>query len=221
MISSFGIILFTVENNTKYFLIGKRADSLQYLDMFNNRCPIEKIQMYTKMSSYFERTKLLRNNFDDIYYDSFSEYRSYNDVKNRWEKIKPHVFEAFEQGGLIESNTQYTVPKGRKKQNETIEQAAIREFQEETNIPINQIQKAYYPLYVDQYRGSDNKLYKTIYYIYKTDSKIMPGKIYTNSPFEFRQYKISHEIEELYWVTAEEAKEYLSDSLVKILKELS
>jgi 8-oxo-dGTP pyrophosphatase MutT (NUDIX family) len=223
MITSYGIIVFTVLDGKKLFLIGKRPDSLEYLDMFNSRCPIEKVSMYVKMCTPFERYKLLKyqNDFEKIYYDSFHLYRSYDEVKRRWEKIKPIILKTLEEGGKINTGRpMYILPKGRKKQGESPEDAALREFEEETRIDTRLLQKVQYPTYVDTFIGSDDKSYKTIYFVYKTYKAWMPQKIKTKSLLPERQWSISYELSTLLWVTVDEAKKYLNGNLIKILENI-
>jgi len=223
MITSYGIIVYTILDGKKYFLIGKRPDSLEFLDMFNVRCPIEKVEMYVKMCTDYERWKLwtYRNDFEKIYLDSFCPHRNYDEIKKRWDKIKHIVIKSLKEGGPYKkSRSMYILPKGRKKQGEIPEQAALREFEEETRIPINKIEKADNNVHLDHFVGSDDKSYKTVYFVYKADKAWMPQKIKTISPIKGREFRISFEVETLLWITAEQADDYFDSGLSKIIKTL-
>jgi len=223
MITSYGIILYTILDGIKYFLIGKRPDTLEFLDMFNIRCPIEKVEMYVNMCSDFERWKL-REYFDDfekIYYDSFSGHRDYREICERWEKIKPIVKKALNKSNeSIQSRSMYILPKGRKKIRESVEQAALREFEEETRISIDKIEKDRETTYVDNFIGSDGKSYKTVYFVYKTNTAWMPPKIKSASLIPNREYKISFEIESLLWITADQVNDYFDKGLASIIQKI-
>lgn len=223
MITSYGIIVYTILDGKKYFLIGKRSDSLEFLDMFNVRCPIEKVSMYVTMCTDFERWKLwtYQDDFEKIYLDSFAPHRNYMEIQRRWDKIKPIVINTMKKGGdFKQSRSMYILPKGRKKQGETPEQAGLREFEEETRIPIDKIEKADNNVHLDHFIGSDDKAYRTMFYVYKTDKAWMPQKIRTISPIPGREFKISFEVETLLWITAEQADDYFDNGIASIIKRI-
>lgn len=224
MITSYGIIVYTILDGKKYFLIGKRPDSLEFLDMFNTRCPIEKVAMYVRMCTEFEKWKLkeYKDDFEKIYLDSFAPHRNFEEINKRWFKIRPIVLDVLKQGELTERpRSMYILPKGRKKQTETPEQAALREFEEETRIPIDKIEKACNNVHLDHFIGSDDKSYRTVYYVYKSDKAWMPQKIKTISPIPGRQFRVSFEVETLLWITAEQADDYFDEGLATIIKNIS
>ncbi len=219
-ITSFGIILYTIKEGKKIILICKRIASLQYLDIFNNRCPISKVEMYVQKCTPFEKEMLRRDNFNDIYNDSFSNHREYEEMAIRWKKIRPHVQIALKNNFAGEQCCMYSFPKGKKKYGETPEDAALREFEEETRISVNDITKTEHPPYTVSFKGSDDKFYKTVYYVYKCDDIIDINKHFINSPFETRQYRISEEMEELLWVPIDEVDEYLEPHVAQIVLNL-
>jgi len=222
MITSYGVILYTILDGKKYFLIGKRPDTLQFLDMFNVRCPIEKVSKYVTMCSDFERWKLntYKNDFEKIYLDTFCPHREYNEIKRRWEKIKPIVLKSLKNMEVVKGRSMYILPKGRKKQGELPEQAALREFEEETRIPLDKIEKMDNNVHLEHYIGSDGKSYRTVYFIYKTDKAWMPQKIRTISPIKGREFRISFEVETLLWITADQVDDYFDQGLAKIIRKI-
>ena len=220
MITSYGIILYTVLDGKKYFLIGKRPDSLEFLDMFNVRCPIEKVPMYVRMCNEFERWKLATyaDDFEKIYMDTFCPYRDYDEILRRWNKIKHIVKRVLKEPLTVPPRSMYILPKGRKKQGESPETAALREFEEETRIPIDKIEKADNNVHLEHFVGSDDKSYRTVYYVYTADKAWMPQKNKTSSTLEGREYRISFEVETLLWITADQASDYFGEGIAKILK---
>lgn len=215
IITSFGII---VISKNKMVLIGKRISSLQYLDIFNVRCPISKIPQYVSMCTDQERQILKNDNFDDIYNDGFAGHRDYQEVFQRWTRIRPHVLGSMSKPRL-QSSCMYFFPKGKRKINEPCEEAALREFEEETTIDKQLITKANYPAQHVYFTGSDDKSYKTTYFIYTCAKELIIEKKYFPSPFSFRQYRVSAEMEELLWVPAHKLRDYMDDYLVNIVLE--
>uniref|UniRef100_A0A6C0JTY1 Nudix hydrolase domain-containing protein n=1 Tax=viral metagenome TaxID=1070528 RepID=A0A6C0JTY1_9ZZZZ len=192
-------------------------DSLEYLDIFNSRCPLSKIESYISYCTAFEIDKLRSDNFDAIYQDSFSSHRDYRELLDRWIKIKPFV-----QRGLdnYEQKTtyMYTLPKGKKKTCEQPETAALREFVEETRIPISKIKKAYYPTYTVTFKGTDDKIYRSIYYVYYCEQFISIEPTWRDNYFQGRNYSISEEMEYLLWIPIDQIDQYLPQDLVNVLR---
>lgn len=219
-ITSFGVILFTVENGKKHFLIGQRMDTLVFLDMFNTRCPIDKVESYVYKCNDFEREKLIANNYNDIFADSFANHRDYEEFVNRWFKIKTYIEKALKTGIIHKTSCMYSLPKGKKKFGETQEEAAIREFEEETQLSSNLITKAYYPPYINCFKGSDDKLYKTVYYVYKCEEKLPIVKKPRKSPYAHRQFSVSEEMENLFWVCVDDVDNYVEENIAAILKSI-
>lgn len=215
-ITSFGIILI----HEKKILIGRRISTLQYLDIFNSRCPLQKVEMYVNMCTPFERSILAKDNIDDIYYDSFYGHRNYDELVNRWKKIRPYVQSALKSGIVDNHCCMYSFPKGKKKYGETQEEAALREFEEETRINRKLISKTQHPSYSVYFKGSDDKQYKTVYFVYKCDVEIQIERKFYPSPFPTRQYRVSEEMEELIWIPVEKAGEYLEPYVAEIIKSL-
>jgi 8-oxo-dGTP pyrophosphatase MutT (NUDIX family) len=219
MITSFGIILFTIKNNKKYFLIGKRMDSLEFLDMFNSRCPIEKVEGYVANCTNFERQKLKSDNFNHIFLDSFASHRDYKELQERWKRIRPYVQQGLEKQDRL-STCMYSLPKGKKKYGETQEEAALREFEEETKIDRAQIAKAFYPSYSTVWTGSDGKVYKAIFYVYKCEDFINIEPSFRESPYLHRHYSVSEEMERLLWIPVDEIDQYLDEHMVDIVRQI-
>lgn len=220
-ISSFGIILYCEIEMKKHILICKRIASLQFLDIFNSRCPLNKIEQYIPRCSEFEKKMLIADNIDDIYRDCFANHRSYEEIQIRWKKIRPYVQSVLRSNVKSDPSCLYSFPKGKRRYSETGIDAAIREFEEETNIDINLIEKTDHDPYSVSFRGSDDKYYKTTYFVYKCERPIYVEKTFINSPFTNRQYRISEEMEDLLWIPIEDASKYLDSHVVKILSDIT
>lgn len=218
IITSYGIILIS---KNKSVLLGKRISSLQYFDIFNCRCPLSKVETYVAMCSPEEKEILRLDDFDNIFYDAFSGHRDYNDVLGRWKKIRPYVQSALKKGLTITPSCMYSFPKGKKKPGEDPEEAALREFEEETTISRNQIRKTSHHSYNAYFKGSDDKSYKTTYYIYECDEEIIVPKKYFNTPFPNRQYRASAEMQELFWIPVGEIGNYLERCVAGIVDDLT
>lgn len=217
IITSYGIILISA---TKRVLLGKRISSLQYFDIFNCRCPLSKIETYVAMCTNVEKEILRLDDFDNIFYDAFSGHRDYNDVLGRWKKIRPYVQSALKKGLTVTPSCMYSFPKGKKKPGESPEEAALREFEEETTIPLNLIRKTGHHPYNAHFKGSDDKSYKTTYFIYECDQEIIVDKKRFNTPFPNRQFRVSAEMQDLLWVPVDEIGKYLEPCVAGIVDDV-
>jgi 8-oxo-dGTP pyrophosphatase MutT (NUDIX family) len=90
---------------------------------------------------------------------------------------------------------EWEFPKGKKNMNETPLTCAIREFNEETNLNINNI-KIFENINCieEKYRGSDNKFYKHLYYL-----------AISNHDLEFNNIDNISEVGDINWFTIEDA----------------
>lgn len=219
MITSYGIILHVRMGTEKYFLIANRGCSYEYVDMFNQRCPIEKVYDYVRMCTQAERQRLTRyiDDFDTLYYDSLGTFRQYHVVKDRFDKIKPIIKDALQDTPLASDRSLYGFPKGRKKTGESGVEAALREFEEEVKISRDMVKVSGLPPLEEKYIGSDGKKYKNVYYRCSTTHMIIPRKVRTRSRIQGRQYMVSKEILDVKWMKKEEALEFLDDSTYELL----
>lgn len=217
-ITSYGIALLSKRDGKRVLLIGERISSLQYLDIFNTRCPISKVETYVSKCTPFEREMLAKDNFDDIYYDGFDAHRNYRELSERWHKIRPFVQSSLKNKETTEPCCMYSLPKGKKKYGETPEDAAIREFEEETRIDRKCIRSMGMEPFTINYRGSDDKYYQNVFYFYECDEPIEVAKTTCPSPFPSRQERISEEMKELHWVPIDQVGEYLDKNIVDNVK---
>jgi len=219
MITSYGIILSVQMGTDKYYLITYRGSSYEYIDMFNTRCPVEKVENYVRMCTIEERQRLARclNDFDTLYYDTFALFRSYTSVKDRWDKIKTHIIEGLKLPPIENVQSLYGFPKGRKKTGEKGIDAALREFEEEVGISRSFVRVLGLPPLEEIYTGSDCKQYKNVYYRCDTKYMIIPRKIRTKSKLPGRKSAVSVEIMDVEWMTKEDAVKVLDPTSAELL----
>lgn len=217
MVISYGIILYVYVGDEKYYLIINRGCSYQYIDIFNDRCPIEKVYNYVRMCTVQEKDILKKYPPEVIYKDAWEGFRTFPSFLFRYNKIKNIIRQALGDSPLPNDSSMYGFPKGRSKEKESGISTALREFNEEIGPYSNHIKILGYPPIVEEYVGSDDKYYKNIYYKSEIPFMLIPRKIKKNSGIPSREYMISEEIRDAFWVTAENAKNYLEPRLWKFL----
>jgi len=186
-IISYGIIVFSYFDNVLKFLMIRRKDSFGFIDFMRgkyNENNIYQIQNMINEMSNNEKQKLLNNSFEillkEMWGDSQINNNNYhkNEVSNSLKK-----FELLK-NGLTDDNSRVTLsdlinksntnwvetewefPKGRKNLKEKDLDCALREFEEETGIPFDNVDIIENVLpFEETFIGTNHKAYKHKYFM--------------------------------------------------------
>ena len=155
-ISSYGIIAFKIDNNTKdiYFLMICRKDTFHYVEFMRGRYDLDNSDYLESLLdglTGFERDQILNNNFDYLWINLWmtknnesknqERYnREYYDSKNKFSKLKENNYfkKYFEKSEIKWSEPEWGFPKGRRNLGEQDLDCAIREFEEESGLSSDQ-----------------------------------------------------------------------------------
>jgi ADP-ribose pyrophosphatase YjhB (NUDIX family) len=111
-------------------------------------------------------------------------------------------------------------PKGRKRETETEEECADREFKEETKLDTSTLDYEG-KSFIEVFKGSNGKSYSTKYFLAKSKYLFPTTKIELNTINNgIRQETVSEELSDLEWVTYEEACRRLSNERQAILNDV-
>ena len=220
-VSSYGVILFKYIDEEPHILMINRKDSLCYIDLLRgkyNLNDISYIQLLINKCSIPEKDKIIKKDFDTLW----KELWLLDDIKdtkfnNDYKKGK-HKFDTLTEGihdcktdkninfqSLIENSTtsyktpEWEFPKGRRNNNETNKDCAIRECQEETNYTIED-----YDLFInmmplsENYTGENRVKYRHIYYI----AKIISDR---DALLDKNNHNQSLEISDIRWLNYEQS----------------
>jgi len=186
-VSSYGNIIYKIENDEPKILMIQRKDSLCYIEFIRGKYDLynsKYIQILINKCSLIEKQKLLNKSFNDLWkelwlisddnnYDNNNDYikayhkykkiyDGYNDKNNN--KINLKILINRSKTNYIDSEWEF--PKGRRNKDENNLQCAKREFMEETNYNEND-----YKLiknintFSEEFLGENKIRYKYIYYI--------------------------------------------------------
>ena len=167
---SYGIVLF---NDKDEIVMIERKDSISYIEFLRGKYKLEDseyIQLLFNRMSVLEKDILLNNEFNilwnNLWYSNISSKKDYMKSYNKFISIDLKNY--INNSSINYLNNEWEIPKGRRNLNETDLECAIREFQEETNISLNDynLLKNVEP-FEEEYMGSNNTVYKNIYYIAK------------------------------------------------------
>ena len=187
-ITSLGVILFEKRQQIKFLLV-RRKDTIGYVEFIRGKYALNDITYIKKMidtMTIIEKKQLLERNFKLLWnnlwmenskYTSRSFKNNYNEARTKFLKLKSGIdinnnIVSLEY--LISNSktnykeTEWGMPKGRRNNRESDREAAVREFREETGIREDEyiLLESVKP-FIEEYVGSDNVVYRHIYYLAK------------------------------------------------------
>jgi len=229
-ITSYGVILYTFEKN-KYlkYLVCQRRDSISYIQYLQDLIDETYIEKYINLMSKEEKNRCLeyyyKNDPHSIWKDLWINHNSKiykNDYKRCTDifiKNMNKYLHYFKDDNLGQKENSWCFPKGRMNYNENEIECALREFEEETCIPSSTISVDKNVKFEELYIGSNNLLYKTVYYV--AYIPFIPKKTYKYYPLNIRKKFISSEFYEMEWMEYNTALEHLNEPKQKVLENVN
>tara|TARA_B100000963_G_C22469484_1_gene599442 strand:- start:46 stop:876 length:831 start_codon:yes stop_codon:yes gene_type:complete len=185
-VSSYGNIIYKIENDIPKILMIQRKDSLCFIEFIRGKYDTynyKYIQILINKCSIIEKNKLLTKSFNELWkelwlidydnYDKNNDYikacdkfnhlkNGYNDKNNNYITLKKLI----EKSKTNYVDSEWEFPKGRRNRDETNLQCAKREFMEETNYNEDDylLIKNINP-FTEEFLGENKIRYKYIYYI--------------------------------------------------------
>lgn len=223
--TSYGIILLHIDANEKQirYLLSQRRDTIEYSDYLKGRYNSYNLQTYFGLMTEEERDRLVNYTFDELWDDlwidhSNSYYKNYKGKsKTKYENNKTGMYDLLKKTFTLRKEPSWGFPKGKKNFQENEINCAFREFEEETCLKINYTNLLNISPSIEIFKGSNNYMYKTVYYIAQTDIKFPINKLKLETGI--REYTISDEVSNLRWCTLGEALVLLQPYRQKLLIE--
>jgi len=222
-ITSYGILLFYVDDeNNIWYLLAQRRDTIEYTDYLRGRYSNTNLQTYFSLMTIDERERLKKYTFDELWDDLWINHNNNffreakTKAKNKYDYNKINMTKYLEITQSTKTEPVWGFPKGKKNTKETELQCAFREFKEETRLNIDYINLLSLSPTKEVFKGSNGKMYSTIYYIARIYTKIEIKKINTNG---IRKETVSEEISNLKWTKLDEALNVLPPWRQKLLIE--
>ena len=229
-VTSYGIVLYTYEKN-KYlkYMICQRRDSIAFIQFMRNLIEEHEIERYIGLMTKEEKKRCLeyfsKNDPLTIWKDLWVNNRSkiyrqdYKYCSEHFMKNVEKYIELFKNDDIgLEENTWF-FPKGRKNDYESDLDCALREFEEETNIPSTHITVDKNNVFEEFYIGSNNLLYKTVYFT--AYIPFMPIKKYKFYPYNIRPKFISGEVYDFEWLDYQTTHKLLNKEKSQVLENIN
>jgi 8-oxo-dGTP pyrophosphatase MutT (NUDIX family) len=219
---SYGIILFNSDN--EIVMIEKR-DSISYIEFIRGKYTVDNIdyiQLLINRMSALEQEKLITLSFDNLWNNiwySSNNNKEYEKSENKYNQLINNniLKKCINKSDKRYKYNEWEIPKGRRNLNESNKCCAIREFEEETNVTIND-----YNIYdnimpfEESYTGSNNINYKNVYYIALLKNNI-------NLNINKNNENQLHEVKDIKWINVNNYKDYVrdySDYKLKVMQEI-
>jgi 8-oxo-dGTP pyrophosphatase MutT (NUDIX family) len=195
-ITSLGVIVYKMINNTPQYLMIQRKDTLGFVEFMRGKYNIENINYVYKLFEIMtkkERDKIQNNEFDYIWNELWmnkntKQYRNeYDTSKKKFFFLKNGInidglemnFKTLNESiPLYWDSPEWGFPKGRRNMKEKDKDCATREFTEETGINDNEYELCDATPFTEVFLGSNNIRYKHIYFLgkYISNKKILVDK---------------------------------------------
>jgi ADP-ribose pyrophosphatase YjhB (NUDIX family) len=171
-------------NEIKILMI-RRKHSLNYIEFIRGKYFTNKdsISSLLKLMTINENIKIRTKSFDELWEEIWIKtaknkifQKEYSISKSKFNKLKEYnFFNLFDNNESVSSynDPEWGFPKGRRNPNEKNFNCALREFNEETNIDVNNIHLLERLNYLEEeYNGTDNVKYKHIYYLASSENEL-------------------------------------------------
>ncbi len=206
-ITSYGILLFHVdETDQLWYLSSQRRDTIEYTDYLRGRYVQSNLEIYFKLMTPKERKRLSKYTFDELWDDLWVNHNNglYRDsrakAKAKYETNTSRRLHLLENTESSVKEPGWGFPKGKRNYQETEIECAYREFKEETKMPLDYLNLLNLAPSIEVFKGSNSKMYRTVYYISQVDHKIPIRKITHKG---IRTETVSEEVSNLLWGTIE------------------
>jgi len=189
------------------FLMIRRKNSLNYIEFLRGKYEqndLVHIQKLFNLMTIEENLKIKNSNFDNLWNELWKEtarnkiyQKEFNSSLNKFNYLKSNnFFNLLDDNNLSKfTEPEWGFPKGRRNYNEKNLNCAIREFIEETNVDISQIQiLERVNTLEEEYEGTNLIKYKHIYYLASSNNNLI-------------MYKENYEIGDIAWLSIDEAIE--------------
>ncbi|MDB4769448.1 NUDIX domain-containing protein [bacterium] len=221
-ITSYGLILFTIVKNEPLFLLYQKRDNFEYMDLLRGLWKFENLPSMFSMMSPDERYRIRNYVFSELWDDLWVSHDSkiykegYHKASKKFETLKPHISNFLKTTQIRTTSSPWGFPKGKKERcGEQDIECALREFTEETHIPILRTHIICDDPWSELFEGSNKRTYETHYYIAKYDK---PAKPSVKKLKGIRKEAISDEVFQIKWLNYEDACNHLTPKRKLILK---
>ena len=235
-IGSYGLLPFHIEKSNEEltkpnikFLIQQRRDTFEYITFIQGLWDtLERVKYLFSLMSHEERDRILNYTLQELWDDmwinkSSTMYRDcFAKAKRKYDFAYDHLVHIINTTSTTVIDPPWGFPKGRKNDNKEKDiTCAIRESEEETRISASNYKIFNNRKFSERFKGSNGIFYSTLYFLCEIKSGcLLPSPILT--PNGIRKESISEEVNDMKWLSYEEASKFLNPQrqlmLLEVLK---
>ena len=183
------------------FVMYQRKHTNAYWDIISGKATLTNLRVLVSELTCRERKMILATNFNQLW-DTLGMRDGKARARESWNRIEQSLTLLIEQFDAQDHHIPYAeigFPKGRKISSETCEDAAMREFCEETGYQPRDVHVNWHePPLEEEFRGSDGRIYKCIYHIGWVNTYVIPR-------FDFTDPRQGGEVLNIGFFTAKQA----------------
>jgi len=217
-ITSYGIILFTINDGKIIYQMCKPRDSVTYVSFMRGLYVKRQLNFFLSLMSNEELNRIKKYSFDELWDDLWHnrncnvQIQDYKKSKKKFEENISIVIDIISKMKLKYCDDHmWGFPKGKKScDSESTIDAAIREFEEETHVNPSNIKIVSYIPLTETYYGSNGKLYKTLYYAAQCEHILDHEYEYKNTNIRDKKQIISDEVSEIEWLPIDDCLKKLA-----------
>ena len=209
--TSYGIIIYTYDDDTIKFLMTLRRDTFCYECIIRGIYTDNELRDYVSHITKEERERILNYPFDMLWKDLWVStkrrlYRiEYKKAHDKYKQYYDIILKLVNNMDKFDTEL-WEFPKGKMFSEETPLQCAFREFEEETNINKNHILHIKQAgTFKDSFIGNDNREYQSVYYLGYINEGTKINFTYNDCPYQMRNKYVSDEVMSIEWLSYENA----------------
>ncbi len=221
LVTSYGIMLVYKEETGISIFILQRPHSLEYHEFISGCYYNKNLYSIFSLMTQEERRLISTYDFDYLYDQVYGTCRSrlrYR-AQRRFNSIKYIIHSLLDLTKSNRTETEWFYPKGQAKRSENNLVTAEREFKEEAGFFPRSIRYSNY-IIEDSYVGSNERCYKSIYYIGETDNKYKTFKRRLSGMRNITP-RISYEASNAMWIHIKNEKDINNVKIPDRLKTLT
>ena len=208
-IKSYGIIGFRCnkDNEIQVCLI-RRKNTVNYEAFIRGKFKMDELPVHLERMTNLEKEKIKSTSWDELYNELCYHRYSKHALKER--KKAKQLYDTIDIGNVFNDTSskwqvpEWEFPKGRKYYGETQTECALREFREETNIPVSCVRILNDNCH-ETFEGTNKKIYHNQYFISIIEDNAVEPYIDMGNPNQIT------EIGDVDWFTKEEALKLIRD----------
>ena len=208
IIKSYGVILVNISSDKISYFACQRRTTIEFAEMI--KCgPIQsRLFEYLSNMTENERNLILNCDYETIWKDLLLGdakllTKSFDYVSSIYKKYSNCFPKLIDYTTSVQDQPPWEIPKGRfKKGDRTLLASAIRELREEAQIDLKEVELLSENIN-DVFRGTDDQLYQTTYFIIKADFQYEPKENIYEPDNVISTHRISDDMRSFTWIELE------------------